>query len=63
MQRSIHLSNTEKIVSDMTTSEKIKPLKLNNLLNTDEFNEMRVKLKNLRQKVSKNKHIKLENIN
>ena len=47
----------------MTTSEKIKPLKLNNWLNTDEFNEMRVKLKNLRQKVSKNKHIKLENIN
>ena len=60
-RRSFDLSTTEKIVSEIISPERSKPVIYDTLLQSEEFLMMRKKLKNLREKVYKAKNKKLEN--
>lgn len=61
MQRSFHLSNTEKIVTDIRSTEHNKLVTYDSIINTEEFQEMREKLKKLREKVKKSIVVKDKN--
>ena len=63
LERSSNLSNTEKIVSDIVTVERSKPIRYESMVNNEECLEMRQKLKDLREKVKKAKPVKFEYTN